>query len=439
MTDRGLKRDIGPVGSALLSFNGIVGAGIFALPATLYLQFGTFSPWLFPLFGALILLIAIPFARLAAMFDTSGGPVAYTAVFGRAASFQVGWLYYVARSAALAANANVFAAYAAALWPVLDGPAGRAAAIVALAAFVTIVNVVGVKRAVRVLDGLSLIKALPLVVLAVGGLIVAGGIPGPGALPEFGALESAALVILYAFIGFENSVVPAGETRDPQRTIPRAMVTTIVLTALLYFVVQLCYVSVMPPGEQPDAPLAALAGQLIGPVGLVILGITALASIAGNFLGAMTSTPRITYALANQGSLPPWFAAVSPRWRTPANSVLFMGLLTTVLALTGSFVWLAVVSTLARLFVYGSSIVALPAQRKRSGQPIGPLLLVAVAGGLAVCLWAGLQSKPESWWMLGGLVAGGLLLYALAARGRSAAAEADVSAIQPPPSSRDPS
>ena len=73
-----LRREIGFTGSAFLSFNGIVGAGIFALPATLHLQFGAFSPWLFPIFGLLILLVALPFARLAALFPQSGGPVAYS-------------------------------------------------------------------------------------------------------------------------------------------------------------------------------------------------------------------------------------------------------------------------------------------------------------------------------------------------------------------------
>src|SRR3546814_3907683 len=77
-----LKRDIGFAGSAFLSFNGIVGAGIFALPGVLYAQFGTFSPWLFPIFGLLILLVALPIARLAALFPQSGGPVAYTTAFG---------------------------------------------------------------------------------------------------------------------------------------------------------------------------------------------------------------------------------------------------------------------------------------------------------------------------------------------------------------------
>ena len=107
MNEPGLKRDIGPIGSSLLSFNGIVGAGIFALPATLHLQFGAFSPWLFPIFGLLILVIALPFARLAAVHCTTGGPVAYCACFGPAASIHIGWIYYVARVPAYAVRREV--------------------------------------------------------------------------------------------------------------------------------------------------------------------------------------------------------------------------------------------------------------------------------------------------------------------------------------------
>lgn len=440
MNEPGLKRDIGPIGSSLLSFNGIVGAGIFALPATLHLQFGAFSPWLFPIFGLLILVIALPFARLAAVHCTTGGPVAYCACFGPAASFQIGWIYYVARVTSFAANANVFAAYSAALWPPLGSPAGRATMILALVGLVTWVNAIGVRRAIRALDIISLLKALPLVLLGIGGLIAAGGAPAPTALPEFGALEAAALLTLYAFIGFENSVVPAGETNHPERTIPRALVATIVATAALYFVIQLAYVSVMPEGASPEAPLAALAEALIGPAGVILLSLTAMASVGGNFLGSMTSTPRVTFALAENQVLPAWFGRISPRWHTPVNSVLFMGAAGAVLALSGSFVWLAVVSTLARMFVYAASIAAVPAAERAAGRRSGLAVALLMAGGILVCLWVAAQSEARSWLMLAGLVAVGLLLYALAARGRSSSRAADeVSAIVPPPSSRDPS
>jgi basic amino acid/polyamine antiporter, APA family len=435
MSGGGLRREIGFAGSAFLSFNGIVGAGIFALPATLHLQFGAFSPWLFPLFGLLILIVVLPFARLASLFPHSGGPVAYTAAFGPIVSFQVGWLYYLARATALAANANVFATYAASLWPPLGAAAGRAVTILLLVGALTAINVVGVRRALRALDALTLLKAAPLIVLAIWGLVAAAAIPAPGPPPPLSALEGAVLLLLYAFVGFENSTVPADETADPRRTIPRALIATVIATAALYFLIQLAYVAVMPAGAAPAAPLAAFAEALIGPAGALLLAGAALASVAGNIGSAMTATPRVTFALAGQGSLPRWFGTVSARFATPANSVLFMGLVVAALAVSGSFVWLAIVSTLARLVVYAVSIAALPKAEKPS-----PAVWAMTAAGLAVCAWAAAQSRWPSWAMLAGALAIGFVLYGIARRqAGSSSSAATVSSIQPPPSSRSPS
>lgn len=406
-----LRRDIGFTGSAFLSFNGLVGAGIFALPGTLYTQFGTFSPWLFPIFGLLVLLVALPFARVAERFPVSGGPVVYAAAFGRVASFQIGWLYYVARATALAANANVLVVYVAALWPPLGSGATRAAAIIAVCGLLTAVNVAGVRRAVRLLDLLTLLKAAPLIAMAVFGLIVAGAaIPAPSAPPALSEVEVAALLVLYAFVGFENSVVPAGETANPARTIPRALIATIAATAGLYFLVQLAYVSVMPPGPAPDAPLVAFGTAVAGSAGAMLLTAAAIFSLMGNISGGITATTRATYALARDGLLPRWFGRISARFRTPLWSILFMGALIALLALTGSFVWLAVVSTLARLIVYSVSIAALP---RAGGRGWSDYILMAA--GIAVCLWAALQSEWPAWRMLLVLAAAGTLLY-LAAR-----------------------
>ena len=437
--DRKLRRDIGLYGSAFLCFNGIVGGGIFALPGTLHAQFGAFSPWLFPIFGLIILLVAIPFARLAALFSGTGGPVAYTWAFGPTAAFQVGWLYYLARLTAFAANANVFATYAGALWPPVASGVGRIAMIVAVAAIVTWINMIGVRRAMRLLDALTLLKSLPLIALAVFALAVTADVPAPGAMPPLSGIEASALLVLYAFIGFENSVVPAGETSRPERTIPRALIATVVATAFLYFLVQLAYVSVMPAGPAPDAPLAAFGERLIGPAGMLLLSATAMASLAGNFLGGMTSTPRVTFALAEKGLLPRWFGVISPRWRTPANSILFMGLLAGLLAATGSFVWLAVVSTLSRLFVYAASIAALPAARRAAGRSVGPGIVLTMAGGLIVCLWAATEAQGRAWLMLGGLLVVGLVLFLVARRQAGSSSAGTVASIQPPPNTRVPS
>lgn len=416
--DEPLKRDIGFAGSAFLSFNGVVGAGIFALPALLYAQFGAFSPWVFPLFGLLVLAVALPFARTAGHFGVSGGPVVYAGMWGPAAAFQAGWIYYVARVTALAANSNVLVAYLAAFLPGLGEGAGRAATILAVVGLLTAINIVGVRRAVRLLDGLTLLKAAPLLGMALLGLVLAGGaIEPPAGLPPLGELEAAALLVLYAFVGFENSVVPAGETADPKRTIPRALIATILATAFLYFLVQLAYVAVMEPGEGGDAPMVAFGEALIGPAGGLILTAAAIFSLLGNISGGITGTTRTTYAMARDGLLPAWLARVSPRFATPYASILLMGALIALLALTGSFVWLAVISVAARLIVYALGILALPKLERPS-----PLWWALIAAGLAVCLWAATQSAWPSWRMLLVLVAAGTLLFLLARRGRAAKA-----------------
>lgn len=417
MSEKQLRRDIGVVGSALLTFNGIVGAGIFALPATLASDFGAFSPWLFPLFGLSILLIAIPFARLASLVSSSGGPVAYVAPFGPVASFQVGWLYYLARLTSFAANVTVLATYAGALWSPLGSTAGRAAIIIAVISFVTWINVVGVRRAIRVLDVATALKLLPLVGLA-GWALATHAPPAPAAVPGLGQLEAVALITLYAFIGFENSVVPAGETKQPQRTIPRALVGTVAATVILYFLVQLAYVSTMPAEAKPEAPLAEMAGLLFGPVGVVIVSLTAIASVLANNLGSATSTPRVTFALAERNILPAWFAKVHRKWQTPSNSVIFYGLFGITLALTGSFLWLAVVSTLARLIVYAASLASLPATSRSAGRPLGIGMGLVVAAGILVCVWAAAQSKPQAWLILARLVMAGMLLAGIASFSR---------------------
>jgi amino acid transporter len=432
-TEEPLRRDIGFFGSAFLSFNGVVGAGIFALPGALYLKFGEFSPWLFPLFGLLVLVVALPFARVASHHPESGGPVVYAAPFGRAAAFQAGWIYYVARATALAANTTVLVTYLAAFWPAVGSGAARGAIILAVCGLLTAANIVGVRRAIRLLDALTLLKAAPLLLVALMGLVVAGAsIEAPSGLPPLSDLEAAALLILYAFVGFENSVVPAGETADARRTIPRALIATIFATAALYFLVQLSYVAVMEPGAGGDAPMVAFGEALMGPAGAILLTATAIFSLLGNVSGGMTGTTRTTYAMGRDGLLPAWFGRVHPRFATPANSIAFMGALIALLALTGSFVWLAVVSTLARMLVYSIAVASLP--KLERGRP---LVWLMVAAAVAVCAWAAFQSAWPSWRMLLILIALGTLLYAAA---RVAAARTGkVSSIQPPPSTRDPS
>ena len=425
--DGALRRDIGLVGSAFLAFNGLVGAGIFVLPGTLAERFGAFSPLAFPLFGLLALMIALPFARIASHHPLSGGPVVYAAPFGPFVAFQAGWLYYVARATALAANLNVLVAYAAGLWRLLGSGPARAALILMVIALVCAVNVAGVRRAVRLVDAMTLLKAAPLVMLAVAALGMAAPALGPSGLafpafalppvPPLTELNAAALLTLYAFVGFENSVVAAGETRRPAQTLPRALIGTVVLTALVYTLIQAAYLAVMgaaPAGAAGgDAPMIAFGRALWGDAGALLLTIAAIASVTGNVAAGVTGSARTTYAMGRDGLLPRWFAAIDARFATPARSIWFMGAFIAVLALTGGFAWLAVASVLARMIIYALSIAALPrAEPGRAG------IWAMTLAGLATCVWVAAQSGAGSWQVLAVLGGAGVVLYLAARRER---------------------
>ena len=401
------RRDVSVWGAAFLSLNGMIGAGIFGLPGKLDAAVGTFAPWLLLIAGGCVMLIALCYADLARRFDTSGGPQLYAgAAFGPFIGFQAGWMIYASRAAAMAANATVLAAYAGAIWPPLGGPG----TIVATIGAITLINVIGIRRAVRALGGLTTLKLAPLVVIA-GLSLVLTPIQAP-VLPEFTAIQGVALVALYAFVGFEAATVPAGETRNPRQAIPVALLATVAGVTLFYVLIQLGY-SASGIGDS-NTPLADMAERSIGPVGTLLLGLTAIASILANQLSSVTSTSRLTSSLAEQGLLPRWFAHVSPRFHTPSRSILVYGGLGLALALTGSFVTLAVISSLSRLFAYLACIAAVPRLDAVEGRVRwGRGLLLPLAAG-ALCLGAAAQSKPDEWLAFAAFLAVGALLYAIA-------------------------
>lgn len=407
----GTRRDVGIWGAAFLALNGMIGAAIFGLPGTLDAAVGSFAPWLLLIAGIGVMLIALCYADLASRFESSGGPQLYaSAAFGRFVGFQAGWMLYAARAAALAANANVLVAYARVLWPDLNGPM----TIIVTVSAITLINIVGIRRAVDTLGGMTMLKLMPLLLIGALGLLLAP-LPAP-VLPDFSAVEGVALAALYAFVGFEAATIPAGETRNPKQAIPRALLLTVAGVTLLYVIVQFAY-SASGIGES-DAPLADLAAQSLGPIGALLLGLTAIVSVLANQLSAVTSISRITSSLADQRLLPRWFGRVSPRFATPANSIAAVGGIGLALALTGTFVTLAVISTLARLFTYIVCIAAVPKLDSKAGKiRWGRGLLLPFAAGL-LCLWAASQSRFTEWRAFIAFLLIGTFLYLVARLGR---------------------
>jgi amino acid transporter len=413
LSERALPRKVGAGSAALLSFNGAVGASVFALPATLNGDVGPWAALLFPAAASVMLLIAIPFARAIAAMPGEGGPVVYGSAFGRFAGFELGWTYYIARLAAFAANVHVLVDYLLRWTEIAPSPWLRSILILLAIALLAVINIAGTTKAIRLLGGLTLLKSLPLVALA-GLVLVTVPLSDFGPPPPLSAVEASILLVFYAFIGFENAVAVSGEARDGGRAIARAMLVTIFLIALLYFLVQFAFSAVSPPvPEGEKAPLLALGTALVGPLGALLVLLAAVTSLAGNLHANMTATPRVSHALAARGDLPGWIGAVHPRFKTPHGSILLMASLVAVLALSGGFVWLAVVSTLARMAVYAVTIAAwLKVERRRAGE----IMLGAL--GIMLCAAVATQATAAAWATLAALLLAGLALYLLARRTR---------------------
>ncbi len=426
-----LKRQLSVFALWLLMINGMIGAGIFGVPASAERLAGVFSPWVFVICAVMIAPIVLCFAQLASAFQGTGGPMLYARVaFGPFVSFQAGWAYYVARVTSFAANLSLLVASVGYFWPAANSGAVRIGLLLVLSGGLVWINIVGARAAVRSLGGLTVVKLLPLIALAGYGLfsldqtVFASATQSPAGA-ELGAVL---LLVIYAYVGFESGVVPAGEAKNPKRDMPRALLWALAVSAVLYALIQLAAQRILPDLPNTERALVAAGDVWFGPVGAVLVMAGLVASVTGNLLGSMFSTARMSYRLGLDGQLPAWFGAVSERYTTPANSIAFYGLLAFALAASGSFVWLAVLSVLIRLLLYLLCVASMPAVKRQSAADPDFMRLPGgwLVPGLAVLVCLGLltQVKLNSVLATLALLAAGSVLYAVANRGgRKGAAE----------------
>ena len=419
-----LRRDIGFFGAAFLVLNAMIGAGIFALPGKVAVNAGLLSPWLFLGVGIVFLAVVLTFAELASYFRESGGPVLYaTYAFGPLAGFGTGWVLFLSRMTAFAANANVMATYLGSLFPWFAEGIGRTAVISIVTLGLTYANILGVKDGVRTMGVFTIFKVLPLILLVLLGLQhVTTGTLIPSASAVIGDLGGTTLLLIYAYVGFESMAVTAGETSEPRRVLPRALMRTVIGTGILYFLIVLVFVAVIPDDTYADATLVDVGRMLAGPAGAVAITLAAVFSIGGNLAGTMIAAPRLIFALGENRHLPAWFGHIHPKYATPDYSILVMGGLALLMALSGSFVELAVASSLSRMLSYILCIGSLPVIRHRASDEMkarayrirGGYLIPIV--GLLICLWLTAQATAENWRTVGILLAIGFVLYALERR-----------------------
>lgn len=419
-------RVIGLAGATLLNLNGVVGAGIFALPALLYAGAGSLAPLAILIFALLTATTLAIAGKLSTLFDQSGGPQLYIeAAFGRFAGFEAGWCLMGANIAARAANFHVIVSYLAAMFPVFDDPLLRMTTILALIVAFTLLAISGTRRSIGALWVGTMLKLAPILLLCLAGLFV-NGLPTDYVAPQFSEVEATALLLAYAFSGGGVSTISAGETKNPHRTVFLSMYINLAIVAALYALVLLAYVAIAPDGANADRPLAAAGEAVFGGWGGTLIAIAAIFSIGTGQLNYFVTMPRVLFGMGRRGLLPARFASIS-RFDTPWFAITIYGVVIAFLALSGTFRSLANLLVAAEtLLLVGMILAFVGLWRQGAGafaKGIGRRWLAIAPLALLFQLWLGMQVPVSAALPTLGILAVGGLVFLLARR-RNGEAEA---------------
>jgi amino acid transporter len=417
-----LVRTIGRWSLVALMANSILGAGIFGLPALLAARLDGYSPLSCVIAGCGALTIAACIAEISSRFATTGGLYLYgREALGRLPGLLIAWLILLTRIAAPAAAVNLFANYLGQFVPSLHGKFAEICLIALLIGHLALLNYLGVKTGKTVSDLFTVVKVGLLTIFIVAGLAVPWFHPNLRMPLHFGATTAqgwfeSLLLLVFGYGGFEGALIVGGESCNPNRDMPFALLTALVLQVFLYTGVVYVVLSTLGNAGLSQRPLADAAMNFLGPGGARLIGVGALVSTYGYLSANLLHSTRITFALAEQGDFPSFFARIHARFRTPHVSILVYSLAVFAFAALGDFRWNAILSAATRLVVYGGMAVALMVLRKKSGPapfslPLGGLfsgacllmvlvLLSRIGRGEAVVLALTATMALANWFLL---------------------------------------
>jgi APA family basic amino acid/polyamine antiporter len=426
-TDEGLVRGIRRWDLVAITINGIIGAGIFGLPSKVYSLIGTYSIIAFIACAFVVALIILCFAEVSSRFDDTGGPYLYAReAFSPAVAFEIGWLIWLVRITAFAANCNLLINYLSYFWTSATTPAWRASVIVFVVVVLAVINLLGIRQAAIVGNVFTVGKLVPMIIFCGAGLFFLNPQAftlGPS--PATGDFSKSVLLLVYAFTGFEMATIPAGEVRNPQKNLPIALIIALFVVAIIYILIQIVCVGTLPELAQSQKPLADAGARFLGTAGGAIISVGAIISITGNLNILLLSGSRLPFAMSEQKQLPAFIGAVHRSFYTPYVAILITAGLMLFLTLKSSFVAALTISTIARLSTYAATCLALPVFRRRQnvaraafrlpgGTVIAVLSLVLIVWLLLSALQ---EAKAAAWAALAGLIV--YLAYWLYSRSRS--------------------
>ncbi|HLF44830.1 MAG TPA: amino acid permease [Chitinophagaceae bacterium] len=372
-TEEGLKRLVGVQGLALAIVNSVIGAGIFALPAIVGIAMGAFGVFSYIFCSMMLAAVMLCYAEIGSRVTSSGGSYAYVeAAFGDFAGYIINWLFFFGWSVlSSAALMNIIADSLAVLFPVFSNPLLRSVFFFVLIGFMALINVRGVKQGIGFVKGLAIIKLLPLIAIIIFGLsqVKIANLQWEQ-IPALKTFADTALILFFAFAGFETSLGVSGEFKNPKRTVPMGIFLGGLTVLIVYMLIQMVTQGILGTAiaDFKDAPLAAVAEKIAGPIGATILLITAAISCLGSVSGDVMATPRSLFACANDGMFPKFLGKVHPKFATPHLAVITYASLIFLFAISGGFKQLAVLASAAILLVYLAVILATIKLRRRKQQ-----------------------------------------------------------------------
>ncbi len=393
MNDAKLVRGLSRFDLTAIAINTIIGAGIFGLPSKVTALIGNYSLLAFAACAVIVAFIVLCFAEVASRFQNTGGMYLYAKeAFGGVVGFEVGWLYWIVRITTFAANCNLLLSYLGFFVPSANEGFLRIALISLIVLILTAVNFIGVKQSAILTNIFTVGKIVPLLIFAAVGLFfVQPANFNFSAAPEYGAFSSAVLLLIYAFVGFEAAVIPAGEVQEPKKTVPFALLIALGIVAVLYILIQIVCIGTLPELAASERPIADAANKFLGSFGASFITIGALVSIFGNLNGGFLTGSRIPFAMAEQQELPQVLTRTHEKFKTPHISLLLTALMMFIFTIQSSFISALTISTITRLLVYATTCASLPVFRSRKDAPnaefLAPFGIAASVLSLILTIW----------------------------------------------------
>jgi APA family basic amino acid/polyamine antiporter len=415
----GLPRQLSLADAIGILVGSVIGSAIFKVTAdmTRLVQTPSMVLAVWVAGGVISFAGGVTFAELGTRYPTAGGLYVYLReTWGALAAFLFGWaLLLVIQTGSIAAVAVAFADYAAKVAPTLDGHNTMVA--VALIVGLSLVNAASTRMGATVQNVSSLIKCSA--ILGLIALSLASGKMNatnfhssvPSSSTSFVFAIGAALVsAMWAYDGWYQVGTMAGELKDPDRDVPRALFIGLSIVCVLYILVSIVYLSLMPASQvsQSKAIAADAARTIMGIRGEWWISLAVSISTFGCVNGMTISAPRVYYAMSRDGMLPRFLGEPHPRFHTPFWAILIQGAWSVVLVLAGNYEELYNYVMFAGWFFYGLAGVGLVIERRRRpkdgtyrawGYPWTTGLFVAAS---VFCLASSVYEQPKP--SLGGMV-----------------------------------